>query len=146
MVEYINHSGGANGSDTFWGDIGKQFGVISNHYWYKNVTPNGNTEISKEDAIEGQRKVTIAARQMGRIGNNQQVRSELLIRNWAQVKYSDAIFAITTMLSVGQEMDYGKIALIRQGKGGTGYAIQMGINENKPVYVFDQVRKNGLKT
>jgi alkylated DNA repair dioxygenase AlkB len=49
------------------------------------------------------------------------------------------------MLSVGQEMNYGKKAKIQQGKGGTGYAIQMAIAEGKPVYVFDQVRNQWFK-
>jgi len=32
-TEYINHSGGANGADTVWGDIGSEYGVKSNHYY-----------------------------------------------------------------------------------------------------------------
>jgi hypothetical protein len=146
MDEIVNHSGGALGSDTSWDKIGVEFGMVNNkHYWMNNKTPNGNTEITKEDEIEGQSKVTVAARQMGRIEKTHQIRDERLIRNWSQVKYSEAVFAITTMLSVGDEMNYGKIALIRQGKGGTGYAIQMAINEGKPVYVFDQIRKEWYK-
>ena len=143
--KYTNHSGGAIGADTIWGKIGEKFGVKSNHYWHKNKTPNGNKEISEADTKEGQQKVTTAARQMGRIEKTHTVRDERLIRNWSQVKYADAIFAITTMLSVGSEMNYGKKALIQQGKGGTGYAIQMAINEGKPVYVFDQIRNAWFK-
>lgn len=142
---YVLHSGGAIGSDTMWSDIGKEYGIVSNHYYSGNKTPNGNIEISEADKVEGQQKVTIAARQMGRIEPNQQVRNELLIRDWAQVKYADSVFAITTMLSVGDEMNYGKKAKIRQGKGGTGYAMQMAINEGKPVYIYDQVRKQWYK-
>jgi hypothetical protein len=82
---------------------------------------------------------------MGRIEPTHQVRQELLIRNWSQVKYADAVFAITTIQKEGDEMNYGKKAKIVQGKGGTGYAIQMAINEGKPVYVFDQVRKQWVK-
>lgn len=142
---YVLHSGGAIGSDTMWSNIGKEYGIVSNHYYSGNKTPNGNIEISEADKVEGQQKVTIAARQMGRIEPNQQVRNELLIRDWAQVKYADSVFAITTMLSVGDEMNYGKKAKIRQGKGGTGYAMQMAINEGKPVYIYDQVRKQWYK-
>ena len=62
-----------------------------------------------------------------------------LIRNWLQVKNSDAIFAIAEdFYTVGDEMNYGKKALITQVKGGTGYAVQMAINEKKPIYVFNQ--------
>ncbi len=146
LTSYTNHSGGAIGADTVWDNIGKQFGMVTNrHYWMNNKTPNGNVEISKEDAIEGQQKVTEAARAMGRIEPTYQVRDERLIRNWSQVKYSDAVFAITTMLGVDAEMNYGKKAKIRQGKGGTGYAIEMAIQAGKPVYVFDQERKMWFK-
>lgn len=143
---YTNHSGGAVGSDIQWDIIGREFGVINNkHYWMNNKTPHGNTEITEQDKIEGQKKVTIAARQMGRIEPTHQVRQELLIRNWSQVKYADAIFAITTLQKPGDEMNYGKKALITQAKGGTGYAVQMAINEGKPVYIFDQVRDKWFK-
>ena len=140
---YVNHSGGAIGSDyDGWDKIGREFGVTNHiHYWMDEVTPYGNTEISKEDAVEGQKKVTIAARQMGRIEPTFQVRDKRLIRNWAQVKYSDAVFAVSTLLNAGDKMNYGKTAKIVQVKGGTGYAVQMAINEGKTVYVFDQVRK-----
>jgi hypothetical protein len=146
MQDVTNHSGGALGSDTQWDVIGKEFGMVNNkHYWTETKTPNGNTEISQADAIDGQQKVTEAARAMGRIEPTYQVRDERLIRNWSQVKYSDAVFAITTMLNVGAEMNYGKKAKIRQGKGGTGYAMEMAIQAGKPVYVFDQVRKEWFK-
>jgi hypothetical protein len=146
MSEFTNHSGGALGADIAWDTIGQEFGMNNNqHYWMNNKTPKGNAEISQEDAVEGQQKVTSAARNMGRINSNHQVRDERLIRNWSQVKYADAVFAITTMLSEGSEMNYGKKAKIRQGKGGTGYAIQMAIEAGKPVYVYDQIRKQWYK-
>lgn len=146
LAEFTNHSGGAAGADIQWDIIGKEFGMVNNnHYYMGKETPHGNKEITNSDEIEGQQKVTIAARQMGRIEATHQVRQSLLIRNWSQVKYSEAVFAITTMLSIGSEMNYGKKALIRQGQGGTGYAIQMAINESKPVYVYDQIREEWYK-
>ena len=36
MKKYINHSGGAIGSDTVWGEIGAKYGIENKHYWYKN--------------------------------------------------------------------------------------------------------------
>ncbi len=53
--------------------------------------------------------------------------------------------AITTILKKGDPMKYGKVANISQGSGGTGYAIQMAINEKKPVYVYDQIRLKWFK-
>jgi hypothetical protein len=137
---FINHSGGAEQADVTWGKIGEKYGVVSNHYWMTEKTPHGNTEITKADEIEGQQKVTTAARQMGRIEPTHQIRNTKLIRNWSQVKYADAIFAISTLLKTGDKMNYDKPAKIVQVKGGTGYAVQMAINEGKPVYVFDQAR------
>lgn len=144
--DFTNHSGGALGADTQWDVIGREYGVVNHvHYWMNNKTPNGNQEISKEDMIEGQQKVTKAARDMGRIEPSHQVRDERLIRNWSQVKYSDAVFAITSLLEEGAEMNYGKKAKIRQGNGGTGYAVQMAINEGKPVYLYDQSKNQWYK-
>ena len=104
------------------------------------LTPFGNTEVTSEDITEGKIKATIAAREMGRIEPHHQVRDERLIRNWSQVKYAEAIYAIGTLLKKDELMNYGKSAKIIQVSGGTGYAVQMAINENKPVYVFEQVR------
>lgn len=136
--EFVNHSGGAIGSDTYWGEIGNKYGITTNHYYLGEKTPNGNIEISKEDSIEGKEKVTKAAIQMGRLNPNHTIKNALLIRSWAQVKYADAIFAITTLLQAGDKIDSIRVAKIPQGKGGTGYAIQMAINEGKPVYIYDQ--------
>jgi len=50
----------------------------------------------------------------------------LLCRNWFQVKNSDAVFAI------------GKTETNSTLSGGTGWAVQMAIDNKKPVYIFDQ--------
>ena len=52
----------------------------------------------------------------------------LLSRNWYQVKNSEAIFAI------GKFLDEKRVS------GGTGWAVQMGIDNKKPVFFFDQPR------
>lgn len=144
--DYVNNSGGAIGADSQFDIIGRSR-LFKNHkhYYMGDKTPMGNTEISKADAAEGQRKVTIAAREMGRIEPTHQVRNELLIRNWAQVKYSEGIFAVSTIIDVVTEMEHGKIAKIKQVKGGTGYAVQMGINEGRKVFVYDQDKKQWFK-
>lgn len=53
---------------------------------------------------------------------------KLLSRNWFQVKHADAIFAIGTLVK-------GKDHLVN---GGTGWAVQMAVDNNKPVYLFEQ--------
>ncbi len=145
-VNYIMHSGGAHGSDVIWGFISQLFGVGSiRHYWTgvnnSQKTPYGNVEISKEDYEQGVTKVTQAGKAM--YGLNGMVRNPLLIRNWCQVKYADAVFAVGTLIGPGTKFKDGsnRTALITQVSGGTGYAVQMAITEHKPVYVFDQVRQ-----
>lgn len=50
---YVNHSGGAVGSDTIWGEIGEQFGVTSKHYYAEGYnTPKGNTPLTKQQLSE----------------------------------------------------------------------------------------------
>jgi hypothetical protein len=66
----------------------------------------------------------------------------LLARNWAQVKYSKQIFAIGTIIKPGNKNSKG---YYNKGKydivdGGTGYAVMMGINNGREVFVFDQLK------
>ena len=144
LSNFINHSGGALGSDTYWGEIGEKYGVKSNHYYYSEKTPNGNIEISQEDFEEGRYESAKAAKY--NFGYTYKtMRDHRLIRNWAQVKYSDAVFAIGHIVNPGEKLfpnqiNDTRIALNIAVTGGTGYAVAMAILHNKPVYVFDQER------
>ena len=71
------------------------------------------------------------------------MKDDRLIRNWAQVKYSDAIFAIGTIVNPGEKIfpnqkSDTRVAIKQAVTGGTGYAVEMGIQAGKPVYVFNQ--------
>ena len=83
QYKYVNHSGGAVGSDSYWGAIGEKYGVISQSY------SNGDK---------------------------------------TQVQNADAIFAVGHL----------KNGVV---DGSTGQTVQMAIEDNKPVYIYDQVRK-----
>jgi len=131
LSNYINHSGGAIGSDTAWGEIGAKYGVTSNHY-YKDKTPNGNVQITLEQLQEGLVKAKEAAKALGRNWSSKPYVQGLLARNWQQVKNADAIFAVAEL--------EGKYV-----KGGTGYAVAMAVAEGKPVYVFDQSKNSWFK-
>lgn len=146
---YINHSGGAIGADSYWGEIGEQYGVVSNHYYYGEKTPNGNFEISEEDYEEGRNEAAKAAKYNFGYQYNK-IKNTLLIRNWAQVKYSEAIFAIGHLVKTGERLfpsqkNDTRLAEHTAVQGGTGYAVAMAILHNKPVYVFDQERKRWFK-
>jgi alkylated DNA repair dioxygenase AlkB/predicted NAD-dependent protein-ADP-ribosyltransferase YbiA (DUF1768 family) len=172
MSEITNHSGGAALSDTEWDQIGREYGVI-NHFHYREpldyidtkgepakgsktldskrlqaagITP---TYISQKDYDEGAAKATKAFRMMYKDSEYKSVRSAYIIRNWMQVKNADAVFAIGTIKQPGEnasdKADETRIAAIPIIKGGTGYAVQMAINEGKPVYVFDGTKAGWYK-
>ena len=150
---YINHSGGAQGSDSVWGEIGEKYGVISKHYYTGETSqynaPAGNTEISNKDYEEGIYKVAQAAK--ANYGYQYStMKDPRLIRNWAQVKYADAIFAIGNLVNKGQKLfpnqkNDTRLASHVAVTGGTGYAVEMAIQARKPVYVFDQKRLQWYK-
>jgi hypothetical protein len=138
----VCHSGGALGSDTEWEIIGQGFGVKTRAYSHKtplHQSPN-KVEISEDDYKEGVLEVNKANKWLNRYGIHKYM--DLLARNWTQVKYSDEIIAIGTIVRKGEKNSKG---YYNKGKydmvdGGTGYAVTMGINHQKEVYVFDQVR------
>lgn len=119
---YVNHSGGAIGSDTVWGELSGQYGAISEHYWYGKRTENGNHEITEEEFKEGKEHVLEANKTLHR---NPYKYMNLLARNYSQVKNAEEIFAI------GQFKN--KVV-----DGGTGWAVQMAIDDGKIVNFYDQ--------
>ena len=123
---FVNHSGGADGADSYWGDIGEKYGVPSNHYYYKNRTPKGNVPITDAQFKEGWNHVLIALKSLGRAETKKPHLQYLLARTWWQVKNSDAVFAVAPRI-------YGKNTVEK----GTGYAVQMAIDSGKPVYLFN---------
>lgn len=136
------HSGGASGSDTFWEEIGQKFGVKTKAYSYKtgyHKSPN-KVEISENDFNEGIQEVNKANLNLKRYGIHKYI--NLLARNWAQVKYSEQIFAIGTFVKPGEKNKQGYLnkSKIDVVDGGTGYAVMMAINNKKQVYLFDQIR------
>ena len=154
--EYTNHSGGAIGSDTQWDVIGKEFGMVNNRHYYtgekgpKNA-PLGNVDITnKSIAVEGASKVAQAAKQMWGYKYNT-MKDQRLIRNWAQVANSDAVFAIGKLgeegdIWKGDEKSTEPRRLLKAAvQGGTGYAVEMAIQAGKPVYVFDLVDNVWMK-
>jgi len=123
LKNYTCHSGGAIGSDYTWGKVAERLGATVNHYYWMQKTPHGNIEISQADKDEGFEKVMLANKKLKRNPKNYM---NLLCRNWAQIKYSDNIFAIGTIKNNFTQVD-----------GGTGWAVQMAIDCKKPVYLYD---------
>ena len=129
---YTNHSGGATGSDTYWSKYGERYGVISKHYYREgSKTPTGNTPISDNELKEADKHLTEANKTLGRrFPTRNEYVNNLLRRDWFQVKNADAVFAISTI------EDNNTVF------GGTGWAVQMAIDNKKPVHVFDIKKKS----
>lgn len=142
LDKLVCHSGGAEGSDTAWEKIGEKFGVTTKAYSYKtpkHISPN-KVEISEEDYKEGIIEVNKANKFLNRYGIHKYI--NLLARNWAQVKYSEQIFAIGTIIKPGSKNERG---YYNKGQydivdGGTGYAVMMGVNNQREIFVFDQIK------
>lgn len=141
------HSGGAIGSDTYFEQIGNKYGVKTKAYSYKTSYHNSESkiEISEEDFLEGIKEVNKSIKILKRFNSGKYI--NLLARNWCQVKYSDEIFAIGTILEPKQRNSKGYYnnSIIQIVDGGTGYATTMSIIHNKPLIVFDQKKDNWFK-
>lgn len=125
-MNYNNHTGGAKGADSYWDEIGREFGVVNHfHYWYKKKNPKSlpEHEIEEEDYQEGVLMINQANKTLKRQHIDKYM--HLLARNWIQVKNADSIFAISTIKG-------------KKVSGGTGWACQMAIDTDKDLYVFDQ--------
>jgi len=128
-MNYICHSGGCPGSDMFWEDEGNKYGVTTIAYSFYGHTQKGKNRkiLERPELDEGFEHVKIAS--MG-IGRNPNPRwpyvKNLISRNWFQVKNAESVFAI------------GKFINKKIVSGGTGWAVQMGVDNKKPVFFFDQ--------
>lgn len=134
--QFICHSGGAKGADTYFEKIGENYGVLTKAYSYKTASHKGKNkvEISEIDFLEGIKMIEIARKTLNRKTYHKFM--PLLSRNWQQVKNSNQIFAVSEII-------------IKSGlecvSGGTGWAVQMAIDNEKEVYVFDQEQNAWFK-
>lgn len=130
-MSYICHSGGCPGADMEWETVGREYGVKTIAYSFASHVQYGEHPyvLSDNELIEGYSRVQIAARSLHRpIEHLPKYIKYLLSRNWFQVKNAESVFAI------GQFQNKKRTIV----DGGTGWAVQMAIDEGKPVYVFDQ--------
>ncbi|MGL6064647.1 MAG: hypothetical protein ACRC0V_05760 [Fusobacteriaceae bacterium] len=136
LVEYTNYSGGAVGGDTKWEIIGKEFGLGKQ----VNYRPEHLKNLPKEQLQEVEEAYQQAVKNLGRTPLAPHTFAGGLVRrDYLQAKAADAVFAISTIVKPGQRCPKGYINRMNRPlvAGGTGYAVQMAINLNKPVYVFD---------
>ena len=135
-MNYICHSGGCPGADMFWETEGDKYSVTTIAYSFGGHKQEGKNRVilSTEELNEGFEHVLIANKEIKRYPQGQaRYIQNLLARNWFQVKNGEAIFAI------------GKLLNEKTVSGGTGWAVQMAVDNKKPVFLNDQIKKDWLK-
>ena len=136
----ICHSGGALGSDTEFEKKCSYFGIQVRAYSYKTNYHNSPNkfEISDEDYLEGVNEINKANKILRRYNINKFM--NLLARNWSQVKYSEQIFAVGSIVDPKKKSKSGYYSKsdYQTVDGGTGYACMMAVLHQKELFVFDQ--------
>lgn len=134
---FINYSGAAEGGDKYWEKIGKEFGIGKQ----VNYITETLSKLSSENKVEVENAYQQAVRDLGRKPlSADSYAGKLVRRDYLQAKSADSIFAISSIIQPNQTDKKGYKNRTKKEivSGGTGYAVQMGINLGKPVYVFDQ--------
>lgn len=139
----ICHSGGASGSDTIWENESAKYGTKTNAYSYKtdyHISPN-KVEVTEEEFNEGIEMVNKANHTLNRYGIHKYM--NLIARDWSQIKHSEQVFAIGNIVPSGKKgKRYYNRSKYEVVDGGTGYGVQMAIDHNREVYVFDMKRND----
>ena len=132
-MTYTNHSGGCAGSDMEWENQGLRYGVKTNAYSFGNHVQSSKNQckLTQTQLNEGYEHAFTASqtlqRPWSRIADKPYMKN-LIGRNWFQVKNADCVYAIGTLVK-------GSAKLVN---GGTGWAVQMAVDSNKPIYLFEQ--------
>ena len=126
---YTLFSGGAQGSDLHWQNMGAKYGVRVKAFSFEGHGKRNSarvvlTDFQLKQADEHLHKANKTLKR--HFPTCKSFVDNLLRRNWYQVKDASGVFA------VGKLCASGKIV-----EGGTGWAVQMAIDARKPVYVFD---------
>lgn len=122
------YSGGAKGSDTYWGNAANRIGGKTIHY-----RPSDYDNLSKEDKDRIEKEYYEVINYLGKYPSKATgYVGKLLRRDLLQADNASAIFA------VGHLDNKGLVA------GGTGYATTRGIIRGIPVHLYNQETKSWM--
>ena len=127
------YSGGASGSDNYWETFGSLYGLTVKSFSFDgHHTTNPHAVVLSDDELKKADYFLERANQtlLRRFPTRNKFCNDLLRRNWHVVKDVDTVFALGEMVSN------------KTVNGGTGWAVQLAVDEKKKVYVFDD-KKNG---
>ncbi|SEH78878.1 hypothetical protein SAMN02927937_01435 [Paenimyroides aquimaris] len=127
--KYTCHSGGAEGADACFEFFSKRYHINVVAYSYKTRFHQSENkyELNENEFNEGIKNVYKANEVLKRSRIHSYLK--LLARNWFQVKYADEVFAVSTLKKQNEKLVV---------KGGTAWAIQMAVDAQKNVFVYDQ--------
>lgn len=135
-MEFVNYSGGAEGADTMFEKEGEKYGIktVAYSFYGHNTSSKNKWDLTQNQLEEGFKIVEVANTKLKRnITTISTYVKKLLSRDWFQVKNSDCVYAV------------GIFKTENQVSGGTGWAIQMAIDNNKPIYFFEQNKNKWFK-
>jgi hypothetical protein len=130
---YINHSGGAPGSDQKWDEIGRKFGFTNHKHWRPEHLKDLNPQ-EREQMLKDVKSAAIALKRPFEFKG-----IELVQRNWFPACHAQAVYAIGYIIKPGELEPRGFINKTGKEKlaGGTAWAVEMAIQKGKGVAVFD---------
>lgn len=143
-MKNICYSGGAEGSDQYWGKFAEKAGHKVIHYSFNGhsiiVSRNQLKILSKTELESADPYIAQASIQLVRnIPSNEYVK-KLIRRNYFQVKKTRSVYAVSTLTSDTNSQARSRV------EGGTAWAIEMAIDLKVPhIYLFDQDDKTWLK-
>lgn len=126
----ICFSGGAEGADTMWGDNATKFGYDVVHFSFiGHKTSHSVIRLTEKELSEADELLKLANKRLKRnYPSRSQYVNNLLRRNFYQIKFSNACYAIAPIVA-------------NQVQGGTAWATEMfSLTRNGPVYVFDETQ------
>lgn len=141
---FKNYSGGAEGSDLYWNLSGEMYdkntiiNIESINYSFKGHTPKtkNNIVLTQDELNLADDQLKIANIKLKRkFPTSKEFVNNLLRRNWYQVLNSKSIYAVGFLDLKTNIVD-----------GGTGWAVQMAIDNLKDVYVFNLNDNSWYKT
>jgi len=129
--EHTLYSGGAAGTEAFFGEMAERFGVQEVNYSFEGHKPS---------RTRGQRVLTLE--ELARKDVSLAYVSKLLGRTFTNAPYMRRVLQ-TIMYQVDSAMEVFVVGTVQEDgtiKGGTGWGAEFAKICNKPLYVYGQVR------
>lgn len=127
--DYILHSGGAAGSEAYFGECAEKHGVEEVNYTFeghKIARNRGVRVLNHEELQKGDVSLDYVSKLMNREYPNTKLFRKILQTIWYQINDAQEIYVV------------GKILEDKTVKGGTGWGAEFAKICNKPLIVFDQ--------